>query len=125
MTPDQIFEQLKALASLTGAVAWIPAIIVFVLNRKGANRRINIEQTTAGATVFDVQTKAYQDLLDRLQNSEDILTSRLDDADTRFDLLRALFLSVVSSRSIELTKEEQEQFEATKHPRKPSPRKRA
>jgi len=46
-------------------VGTVPGVIFFVLNRKGANKKLDIEEGGLNVNQFDVQTKAYQDLLNR------------------------------------------------------------
>lgn len=45
-------------------VGTVPGVIFFVLNRKGANKKLELDETTTASTVFEAQTKAYKELYD-------------------------------------------------------------
>lgn len=47
------------------AGAAIPALLAWFLGRKGANKKLEIEEGALEVTQFEAQTKAYQDLLTR------------------------------------------------------------
>jgi predicted nucleic acid-binding Zn-ribbon protein len=67
-------------------VGTVPGVIFFVLNRKGANKKLEIEEGGLTVNQFDVQTKAYQDLLDRANKnaaaSEQALKEALAELET-------------------------------------------
>lgn len=50
------------LALVTGSV---PGVILFILQRRGANKKLELEEGSLGVSQFNAQTSAYQDLLDR------------------------------------------------------------
>lgn len=50
---------------LTLITASVPAVISWVLRRKGANKRLELEEGSLSVSQFNAQTTAYQDLLDR------------------------------------------------------------
>lgn len=138
MTSVEI-TQILTLAGITGA---IPTIILGLLSRKGANKKIQIEEGSLGVSVFGAQAKAYQDMLDRVQRSAEIaeaaalqaqkalenalgelnaarlereaIAVRLDEQGVKLDRLRTLFNQVIARSNIELTKAELSELEATK-----------
>lgn len=50
---------------LTLVTASVPITLGWVLSRKGANKKLVLDEKATDVSVFDSQTKAYQDLLDR------------------------------------------------------------
>lgn len=143
MTMGEI-ASVVALAFGSGAV---PGVILFLLNRRGANKKLEIEEGGLGVNVFEAQTTAYENLLNRqTQATNDALTElgkykaertsilekveKLERADedrsqelrstnTKLETLRALFQQYVNRTGIPLTPEEQLIFEETKPITKP------
>lgn len=62
-------EIIGAIGGLCSLVFGTPAIILFFLNRKNANKKLDIEEGTLGVAQFEAQTNAYKDLLNRSEAS--------------------------------------------------------
>lgn len=118
---------LGILALIAGAIG-LPSILLWALNRKGANRRIVVEERTLETNQFSAITaqlnrdndKLRQDLSrydERLEKVErefrsqrrelDKARIRLADGEDRLQRLGDLFFSVVKRAGIELTDLEQ------------------
>jgi chromosome segregation ATPase len=69
-------EVLGAIGGLLGVVFGTPAIVLWLLNRKNANRALTVQEKTLNVTEFEAQTAAYKDLLDRAN-------AALNDANTK------------------------------------------
>lgn len=131
---------------LTIAVAAVPssviAILVFLLNRKGANKKLDLEVDSVDANKAETFSKIYQDLLNRAnaavaeaeQTKADLIgrvetlegkakegVAELNKTNGKLDTVRRLFQRYVARVGIPMTPEEQEVFESTKpsvNPRK-------
>lgn len=108
--------------------AAVPVTLGVLLNRKNANKKLDLDETTVMLAGTDAQIKAYQDLLTRAnaavtkaeglnttleQRVRDLETQRTDQ-DWQIRTLRNLFTQVVERSNIVLTFQEQEAFDATK-----------
>lgn len=67
-------------------VASVPVALLFILQRRGANKKLEIEEGGLTVTQFNAQTSAYQDLLDRanasLKASNDNLAASVAELET-------------------------------------------
>jgi predicted nucleic acid-binding Zn-ribbon protein len=61
-------------------VASVPVALLFILQRRGANKKLEIEEGGLTVTQFNAQTLAYQDLLDRAGVRETNALAQLADA---------------------------------------------
>jgi predicted nucleic acid-binding Zn-ribbon protein len=64
-------EIIGAIGGLVAVVFGTPSIILFLLNRKNANKKLELEEGTLGVAQFEAQTNAYKDLLNRANKSLD------------------------------------------------------
>lgn len=124
---DEPSLMLGILALIAGAIG-LPSILLWALNRKGANRKIVVEERTLETNQFSAITaqlnrdndKLRQDLSrydERLEKVErefrsqrrelDKARLRLADGEDRLQRLGDLFFSVVKRAGIELTDLEQ------------------
>lgn len=138
-TPPTVFEMLQAASSVLGFPAIIVALLLFLLNRKGANKKLSLDERNTNVTEFDAKLKAYQDLLDRsneagaeallsvielkervnaLEEADTAKSHEIDSANKKIELLRKQFTSYIERTGVPLTPEEQEIFDMTV----PSPR---
>lgn len=60
-----MLEIISAICGILGVALGAPAIILWLLNRRNANKKLQLDEGALDVSVFDTQTKAYQDLLDR------------------------------------------------------------
>jgi chemotaxis response regulator CheB len=130
MTGSEIFQSL-GLGSVPAAIAMV---IVILLQRKGANKKLQIEETGADTNQFDVITKKYQQIADNWQKTaetaqkatetalaelekhkedRETISGKLEETNTKLDQIRTLFKQVMKRSNIVLTPEEQEIFDST------------
>lgn len=57
-----------------------PAIVLFFLNRKNANKKLEIEEGGLSVTQFTAQTAAYQDLLNRANRALSEANTKLEES---------------------------------------------
>jgi len=114
---------------ITGCV---PATLLWLLNRKGANTKLKLDEGGLSVTQFNAQTAAYQDLLDRsnkalaealtelksYKSERAELNKRVENQGNMLERLRELFTSYVTRVGIPMTEEELAVFESTKPKRK-------
>lgn len=131
MTPEQI--------GILGIPALVTAFVLWLLNRRGTNRHLDVEQATLGANISDQQMRRFQYLLEHSEKSAVEMAAKIallearvvqlevadasksheiEDANTKIERLRELFQSYVDRTGIPLTPDEQATFEQTT----PSPR---
>lgn len=110
-------------------------IIWSILNQKGANRKLVVEEGDLEVNEFSALTQTYKDLLSRSttateaavkaaeaavvevkQASEQrkVLQEELDEVRETQRRLRALFTRVIARYNIKLTEEEEAEFESTR-----------
>lgn len=70
------------LALLAGSV---PGVILFYLNRKGANKKLQLEEGGLTVTQFQAQTLAYQDLLDRSNSALTEANNKLNTSNAKLE----------------------------------------
>jgi hypothetical protein len=125
MTGDDISWSTVAVTFITIVV---PTTLGFLLSRKNANKKLNLEETSVVLSGTADQIKTYQDLLNRaneavskaealnqefsdrvknLEQTKDIQSSQIT-------ILRNLFMQVVNRSNIILTAAEQAEFDSTK-----------
>ena len=130
-----IWSVIVSILSLVGIGTAVPAIILFLLQRRNANKKLEIEEDTLSVNVFNAQTKAYQDLLDRADRTTqaalaelktyqaerkeilkkvDMQNEVLELTNTNLQKIRTLFQAVVKRSNIVLTPAEQKVFDETK-----------
>lgn len=122
--PDWVGDSLSLLALVLGT----PGVVLFFLGRKGANRKLEVEEGGLSVTVFNAQTAAYKDLLDRANtraaNAEkeakeanekiDALQQEYAHMNSKINRLYNLFNRVLARNKIILTEEERTELEETK-----------
>lgn len=64
-TSDEIFRIASSVIGVGAIAVGLPGIILYFLNRKGANKKFTLEEEAQDGNTFTRQTQAYQDLLDR------------------------------------------------------------
>jgi len=118
--------------SLIAVAIGLPGIILFFLNRKGANRKLNVEEGGLTVSQFNAALPAYKDLLDRANDDRQAAIDELAAYKTEREgfkteierlgedirTIRGLFTRVVERSNITLTHEEQQVFESTKPTRR-------
>jgi len=60
-----VFQLLGTVGGVLGLSAAVPTIILFLLGRKGANKKLEIEQGALTVDQFNAALPAYKDLLNR------------------------------------------------------------
>lgn len=139
MTSSEIFEWVRNIATLLALISGPPSIILWALNRKGANKKLEIEEGGLGVQQFNALMSGYKDQLDRagseiktLQTDRDRLAEevveikRTQSADQRLfratarklERVRRLFLRYSRRVGIPMTLEEQREFEMTAPPKR-------
>ena len=118
------------LLSILGAPAILLAIVVWVLGRRDANRRLEVDEGTLKKTEFDSFTAAQTTALEDARNEADKANDRLDIMDDLYDQmrdsinwLRGFVKKITASGTYSLTADEKVEFEKTKPPARP-PRRR-
>lgn len=134
-------EQITSILTLALGSSAIPIIISALLGRKGANKKLQIEEGGLTVDQFNAALPAYKDLLDRADRDRDEAIEklgkyeserielldrvrRLERADTEktteleitsraLETLRKLFQTYVDRTGIPLTTQEQAVFENT------------
>lgn len=135
----EIWDVASGIVSLVAVITGLPTIILFALQRKNANKKLEIDEGGLSVTQFNSLTAAYQDQLDRCSERTKTMRSELDEmqkqidevrdsesnvvrllAETsrKLDRVRKLFLKYVNRAGIPMTQEEQQEFERTAPPRK-------
>lgn len=71
--------------SVIAAAIGLPGLILFFLNRKDANRKLDLEAGSLTVDQFQAQTAAYQDLLDRANSALSEANAKLAEAVTQID----------------------------------------
>lgn len=123
---------------LTLLVATVPATIVWLLGRKGANKKLDLEEGALENATFVVQRDAFASLFDRYKVALEEANEEIKKAheelvkakETREGLeqtvaeqgdeilklqgLRTLLIEIVRNHNIELSEDQQFQLEATK-----------
>lgn len=141
MTPDLFLGVFPAwvgdLLSILGLPAILLVAVTFLLNKKQANRKLNVDEGTLKRSEFDsfteAQNKALEGARKEAQDAKDESDANADRLDVMDDLydgmrdivfrLRTLFQKVVKNTGYTMTKEDLAEFEATKPLPRP-PRKR-
>jgi hypothetical protein len=133
--PDWVGQFLSVL----GAPAILLAIVVFILGRKQANRKLDVDEGTLKRSEFDSFTEAQNTALadarsqaSNAQNTANSANDRLDVMDDMYDQMRdsinwlRTFVKKLLSQptAYKMTPEESRQFDMTKPPIRP-PRTRA
>lgn len=122
--PDWLADSI----ALAGIFLGVPGIILFLLNKKGANRKLVVEEGGLTVAQFNAALPAYMDLLDREKGNAEAarieikaFTTEREEMKTEIASLREnqrrlyfLFLDVVRANNIQLTSEQQHEFESTK-----------
>lgn len=112
---------------ITIIVAAVPILLGSLLNRKNANKKLDLSETSVMISGTEAQIKTYQDLLNRaeaaVEKAEALngglndrvkhLEKTIDSQDWQIRSLRNLFQKVVGRSNITLTKEEQDEFDRT------------
>lgn len=135
LLPDWVGDTLTIIAAVLG----LPGIILFVLTRKQANRKLEVEEGGLTVDQFNAALPAYKDLLDRANEERkeavdekkdavrrvETLTLELretrdevDDLEDRLVLAVELIESFVSRSEIQFTPEDHRKLARIK----PSPR---
>lgn len=135
--PASIFQSL----GLGSIPAGVMGLILILLNRKNANKKLEIEETGADVNQFDVITKKYQQIADNWEKTaesaqkateaaekatklaltelqkhkadRESISDKLQETNTKLDQIRRLFTSVMKRSNIILSPQEQEIFDAT------------
>ena len=141
------WEIIRTIVEVAAISVGLPTIIAWFLNRKGANKKLQIEAGGLEVTEFQAMREAFNDLLreqkEAAKNAQTAATAAQKAADdaileiknyraerqklldtvqdqgAKLDRLRTLFMRVIRRNSIELTEAEQHEFESTK-PRPPT-----
>ena len=132
--PDWVGDTVTILAAVLG----LPAIILWVLNRKQANRKLVVEEGGLTVAQFNAALPAYKDLLDRANTERETAEKERDDAlrrigplehelfktqtevnslDDKLEEAVQLFTSVIERSEVSLTHDELRRLERIK----PSP----
>lgn len=128
MPSDISWETVLVAIVLALIAAAVPVTLGVLLNRKNANKKLDLDETTVMLAGTGSQIAAYQDLLTRAEAAvtkaeglNGTLEQRVHDLEaTRSDqewqirTLRNLFTQVVERSNIVLTLQEQEAFDSTK-----------
>lgn len=123
--------------SVLGLPAILLAVVLFLLNRKDANRKLEVEEGSLKRSEFDSITNEYSELYKTADARATAAESKADSAMSRVgelndevvDLrdmihqLRSLFRRVLNRNNIQMTSAEQEEFDRIKPPprRRPVP----
>lgn len=149
MTPNEAWGVAQTVISLAAVAIGLPSIILWLLNRKNANKKLDIEEGGLDVSVFAEQRQAYSDLLRASQEAtakatvaassaqaaadaalaeaaaykqeRETLVDTVREQGDKLERLRKLFQSYVERVGVPLTEDELEEFEATK-PHRPSGR---
>lgn len=125
------------LLSILGVPAILLAIVVYVLNRKSANRKLVVDEGSLKRTEFESFTAAQNTALERAgkeakeaKAEADEVSDRLDVMDGLYDQMRESIIwlrsyvkKITSMTGYAMTASESREFEATKPPPRP-PRRR-
>jgi hypothetical protein len=115
--PDWVGDTLTLIALVLGT----PGIILYLLGRKDANRKLVVDEGGLTVDQFNAALPAYKDLLDRSNKDRDAAISKMGEYKVELDNIRdnqerlvKLFLSVVARSNITLTADERAELEATR-----------
>ena len=115
--PEWVGDTLSLLALVTG----LPAILLWFLNRKDANRKLKVEEGGLTVSQFNAALPAYQDMLNRAdaERKEAVRLSleykeELNEVREKQDRLIQLITALVARTGIVLTAAEIEELEATR-----------
>lgn len=122
--PEWVGDTLTLVAIFVGT----PGVILWFLNRKGANRKLEVEEGGLTVAQFTATLPAYQDLLNRAGVREEAANqiataateraeqfkTELEIVENKLDRAILLFQKVIARSNIELTQEEMFELESTK-----------
>lgn len=136
------WEIIRTIVEVAAISVGLPTIIAWFLNRKGANKKLQIEAGGLEVTEFQAMREAFNDLLREQKEAtasaqkaaaaaqtaadnaiteianykaeRQKLLDTVEEQGTKLDRLRTLFMRVIRRNSIELTEAEQLEFESTK-----------
>lgn len=141
MTPSELLALVQTIASIGAVLLSPPAIILFFLNRKNANKKLDLDEGALDVSVFSEQRAAFKELLDearaatraaedtsaaalhelaQYKKDREKMNDRIRDQEkqirgltNKLKSLRALFQRILLSYSITLTDEEIAEFDKT------------
>jgi hypothetical protein len=115
LLPDWIGDAVTLIAVALG----LPGIILHLLSRKGANRKLQIDEGGLSVQVFNAQNAGYKDLLDRAERTAREATGTVEEFKTelrnvnnRLNKMYAFLSRIIYKNDIELNDEEKAEFEA-------------
>lgn len=116
--PDWVGDTLTIIAVVLGT----PGIILWALNRKQANRKLEVEEGGLTVSQFNAALPAYKDLLDRADTAandarEDARSAKREVNILERKLARAirLLMSIIQRANIQLTPEEEKELSELEH----------
>lgn len=114
LIPDWLGDSISLIALAAG----VPGIILFLLNKKGANRKLQIEEGGLSVQVFNAQNAGYKDLLDRADRTATEATNKVEefkeelkDITGKLNRMYAFVSRIIYKNDIELNDEEKAEFE--------------
>ena len=129
-------DTLITMLTVLGIPGVILAVVVYLLHRGGASKRLALDEQAVGITKFEALNKSALELLDRaeknlvdanrsmdarvkaLEEADRHKSIELDSANQKIELLRRLLTSYIQRTGVPLTADESSVFEHTA----PSPR---
>ena len=113
-------DEALSIAGLISSLVGGPAIILWLLNRKDANRKLDIDHDALSIAKFSAQLEAYQDLLNRshteikelqekvanLEEKEENNKKQLRVTSLKLEAVYDLFMAYVQRTGIPLTQRE-------------------
>ena len=116
--PDWVGDTLTIIAVVLGT----PGIILWTLNRKQANRKLEVEEGGLTVSQFNAALPAYKDLLDRANSAaseagKDARSAKKEVNILERKLARAirLLMSIIQRANIQLTPEEEKELSELEH----------
>lgn len=116
--PDWFGDTLTVIAVVLG----LPGIILWVLNRKQVNRKLEVEEGGLTVSQFNAALPAYKDLLDRADNAAAKAQTEATDAKREVNTLERklarairLLMAVIQRANIQLTPEEEKELQELEH----------
>lgn len=116
--PDWVGDTLTIIAVVLGT----PGIILWGLNRKQANRKLEVEEGGLTVSQFNAALPAYKDLLDRADAAasdarKDARSAKREVNILERKLARAirLLMSIIQRANIQLTPEEEKELSELEH----------
>lgn len=71
MTGNQTLQLVTTIISVIAIATGLPGLILFALNKRGANKKLTLEEEAQDGNTFEIQRKAYLELYKEAKSASD------------------------------------------------------